>query len=46
MIIDAMCDIKEMDETMYYIKQFYQEQIRGQAALLKHPHIIDPSHHG
>ncbi len=32
-----------MDETMYYIKQFYQEQVRGQATLLEHQHIIDPS---
>jgi hypothetical protein len=31
-----------MDETIYYIKQFYQEQVSGQATLLEHPHIIDP----
>ncbi len=36
------------DETIYYIKQFYQEQVRpvrGQATLIEHPHIIDPSQH-
>jgi hypothetical protein len=34
-----------MNETIYYIKQFYQEQVRGQATLLEYPHIIDPSQH-
>jgi hypothetical protein len=40
-----LCD-KGMDETIYYMKQSYQEQVRGQATLLEHPHIIDPSQHG
>jgi hypothetical protein len=26
------------DESIYYMKQSYQEQVRGQATLLKHQH--------
>ncbi len=44
-IIDPLCVTSGMDETICYIKQFYQEQVRGQATLLEHPHIIDPSQH-
>ena len=29
LIIDPLCDSKGMDETIYYIKQFFQEQVRA-----------------
>jgi hypothetical protein len=32
----------DSDETIYYIKKSYQEQVRGQATLPKHQHIINP----
>ncbi len=34
LIIDPLCEQYGMDETIYCMKQFYQEQVRGQATLL------------
>jgi hypothetical protein len=43
LIIYPLCDKAGRGENIYYIKHFYQEQVRGQATLLEHQHIIDSS---